>query len=283
MMKKKNQLMTAIGLTIMGGATVAVLSSQVRPSQRSTRPFLEKAYEVLDNPRWYENDPFLVQESIDGRLPEGRPKYMPGAIHGTEFSCIWGVLNEYARDPEVGEKLKEYAKHHNKIVAVLAVAGLVRHGEWTRESAVSFAEERTWTPVEIQGMFRLSRTPLEEAYDVLDNPRWHEEDSILSLMEPVDGELHETRRKWTPVGIDQKERESILMVFADHVNNPDVADKLNKYADHPNRTVAVLAAGALLRGGQWTKQSAIEFARQRAWTPSEIEEMIRLGEPVPKP
>jgi hypothetical protein len=258
--------------------TLGVLPGQMRTVQRSTRTFLEKAYDVLDNPTWYENDPFLVQEPIDGKLPQGRPQYAPSAIRGTELSCILGILNEYARDPGVAEKLKKYAEHHNQAVAVLAVAGLVRHGEWTRESAIEFAEEHGWTPVEVRGMVRLSRTPLEEAYDVLDNPRWHENDVMLSLLKPVDGRLQEVPRTWTPTAIDQKEREAILAVFAECARDPAVVGKLEKYKAHHNRTVAIHAVGGLVRYGSWTKESAREFAEGSGWTSSDVQEMLRLGE-----
>lgn len=277
-MKMKTQPILAIGLAIVGSVALAVLSGQVRPSQRSTRTFLEKAYEVLDNPTWYENDPFLVQEPVDGKLPEGRPQYAPSAIRGTELSCILGVLNEYARDAGVAEKLKKYAEHRNRAVAVLAVAGLVRHGEWTRESAIEFAEKHSWTPEEVRGMVRRSRTPLEEAYDVLDNPQWHENDVMLSLLKPVDGHLQEVPRTWTPTAIDQKEREAILVVFAECARDPGVAEKLEKYVAHHNRWVAIRAVGGLVRYGKWTKESAREFAVQRGWTSSEVQEMLRLGE-----
>jgi hypothetical protein len=177
----------------------------------------------------------------------------------------------------VGEKLKGYVEHHNQAVAVLSVATLVRHGEWTKEAAITFGKEHSWTEEEIRGMVLLARTSLQEAFDVLDDPLWHEKDTNLSLLDPIDGKLQEVPRKWTPTGIAHKERDSILVVLAEYVKNRQVSERLEKYAKHPNRTVAVHAAGALVRGGEWTKESGINLARQQDWTPSEVQEMIRLG------
>ena len=274
---RNNLGLTTIGIVTAGGVTLTALLGQSQRPERSSRTSYEKAYEVLDNPTWYENDPFLVQEPVDGKLPSGPPKWAPAGVHGRELSCILGVLNEIARDPAVAGKIKNYTEHHNKVVALLSVAGLVRHGEWTREAAVEFAQQRNWTLSEIQGMLRMSRTPLEEAYDVLNDPRWHEDDTMISMNQPVDGQLQEEPRKWTATGIAQKERDSILMVLAEYTRNPAIAEKLQKYAEHPNHTVAVHAVGRLLRGGEWTKESALEFARQRRWAPGEIQEMLRLG------
>ncbi len=277
-MKTKTRIVGTIGLVIVGSMTLAVLSGQIEQSQRSIPPSLEKNYQVLDNPRWHENDPFLVREPIDGKLPSGLMRWGDAAIRGREISCIMDVLNEYARNPTVAEKLKGYVAHHNKAVAVLSVAGLVRHGDWTRESAIEYAEKSSWTAAEVRGMVRLSRTPLDEAYDVLDNPRWHENDVSLSLLQPVDGKLEETPRNWTPTAVEQRELSSILVVCAEYVSNPSVAEKLKKYAEHHNRTVAAHAAGGLVRGGAWTKEFAVQFARERTWTLEEIQSMLQLGE-----
>jgi len=119
------------------------------------REFIDKALEVLDNPRWHENDPFLAQEPIGGRMPEQRPSYERSAIEGRELSCILGVMAESWRSPELLEQIEKYTRHHNRKVAIQSTAHLVDVGKWSLGAAQAFAAEQKWSRDEIRQIGRL--------------------------------------------------------------------------------------------------------------------------------
>lgn len=260
-----------------------VLAVRPEPTTTGKQTAIEKSYEVLDNPRWYENDPFLVQEPIDGKLPAGPLRFTTTAIEGREWSCMRAVLDEYARNPAIADRLTKYAEHHNRKVAIEAVAALVRGRDWTLERATQFAAQHSWKPEETDKLVRSARTPLEAACEVLDNPRWYENDPMFSSPEPTDDSRREAYQTWKVKAIRQREFDSIMVILNEYGRDASLGERVRMYAEHGNRAVALKAAIGLVRSGEWTSTAAVAFGEQHGWKPEEIREIQRVPEAIPNP